>query len=187
MAEPLKVFNPRRGEYGVTVTIGPSYATKRIEAQEQLAAFIGKVPEPMRGVAAALMAKYSDWPGSTELFKALAKMLPAGVLAPDQGDMPPAIAAMVSGMTQQIQKLMVERMQLLRELSERKVDQALAREKIDKYFTAKLLAIAEKAQKHADEMSVKAVDQTLAAAQMIEKSLTQGAGPRGGNGGMPPQ
>ncbi len=206
-AEPVKVLNLKKGEFSVTVTTGPSYATRRIEAQEQMTQMIGKVPETMRGVVAALMAKYSDWPGSTELYKALVKMLPAGILMPDQKDMPPAVAVFLGNLQQQIQKLTVERMQLMRELTDKKVDQALAKEKIDKDFEAKLLKIAQQAQEAMDRLSIDAVSTTMQSQEMIHNMLAgeedrrlraqqqqgqpqgqpQPSGAPGGNGATPPQ
>lgn len=208
MMEPLKVLNLKKGQFSVTVTTGPSYATRRIEAQEQMSNFIGKVPEQMRGIVAALIAKYSDWPGSTELFKALSKMLPPGVLMPDQKDLPPAVAAFLGNLQQQIQRLMMERMQIMRELTDKKVDQGLARDKINKDFEAKILKLAQQAHEAMDKLSVQSVNQVMEGQRHIHEMLAgeeaqrlaaagpqgqppmqpvaQPAGqPQGGAGGMP--
>lgn len=180
--EPMKVLNPKKGQYGVTITIGPSYATKRIEAQEQLSGFIGKIPENMRGVVAALMAKYSDWPGSNELYKALAQMVPPGLLAPDLGNLPPEIAAQMRGMQQQVQKLLGERAQMIRDLSDQRADRDLVRKRIEKDFEAKVLKIFADLTKTADKHRLDALGMLSEADREISTNFT-GQVPTGDGGG----
>lgn len=135
-----KIFDPTVGMYGVTVTIGPSYATKRIEATEQLMRFIQAIPE--KGTLIAhLIAKYSDWPGADEAYKILVKALPPQLLAPDPRDLPPAIASFVKSLTNQISQLAAERVQLLRDLTDQKADRAVRQQKIDRDFEAKILKV----------------------------------------------
>ena len=139
-----RAFNPSVGEYGVTVTIGPSYATKRIEAGEQMMAFARAMPQIAQSVA-DLIVKQQDWPGAEEFATRLAKMLPPGLLTPDMKDVPPQVQAMLAQMQKQLMGLMQERQQMMRALSDKQADRAVALEKINRDFAAKLLAIMQKA------------------------------------------
>ena len=135
-----KIFNPGMGEYGVTVTIGPSYATKRIEAADQMMQFAKALPEK-GSLIAHLIAKYSDWPGSDECYRILAKALPPNLLTPDIRDLPPQMQAFVQSLQQQMASLMAERIQMLKDLTSTKEDRATKKAKVDNDFEAKLLKI----------------------------------------------
>ncbi len=139
-----RAFNPAVGEYGVTVTIGPSYATKRIEAAEQMMAFARAMPQLAQNVA-DLIVKNQDWPGAEEFATRLAKMLPPGLLTPDMKDVPPQVQAMLAQMQKQLMMLMQERQQMMRALGDKQADRQIALEKINRDFAAKLLAIMQKA------------------------------------------
>ncbi len=140
----LKIFNPTYGKYGVTVTIGPSYATKRIEASESMMDFVRALapaaPQLAAGIA-DLVAKYQDWPGSEEFATRLAKMLPPNLLTPEMKDVPPQVQALLSQLQQQIQGLTQEKMQLTQALTEQNSDRAQRQDKIDKDFEAKLIGV----------------------------------------------
>ena len=141
----LKIFNPTVGKYGVTVTIGPSYATKRIEAAQSMMDFARALPNTAQLIA-DLIAKASDWPGADEIARRLAKAVPPHLLSPDQKDVPPAVQAMLTGMDQQIKQLSAERMQLMKALNDETADRALKQDSINKTFEARLLAIVQKAE-----------------------------------------
>lgn len=139
-----RAFNPSVGEYGVTVTIGPSYATKRIEAAEQMMAFARAMPQIAASVA-DLIVKNQDWPGAEEFATRLAKMLPPGLLTPDMKDVPPQVQAMLAQMQKQTMMLMQERQKMMQALADKQADRQLALEKINRDFAAKMLAILQKA------------------------------------------
>ncbi len=139
----MRAFNPTVGEYGVTVTIGPSYATKRIEAGEQMMAFARAMPQIAANVA-DLIVKNQDWPGAEEFATRLAKLLPPGLLTPDMKDVSPQLQALLSQMQQQLTALMQQRQQMMLALNDKQADRALAAEKINRDFAAKLLAILQK-------------------------------------------
>lgn len=135
-----KIFDPTIGEYGVTVTTGPSYATKRIEAVEQLMRFAQALPQ-QGAMIAHLIAKYSDWPGADEAYRLLARALPPNLQAPDMKDVPPQAASMIQSLMGQIKTLTVERIQMLRDLTDQRADRAVKVKKIDADYEAKLLKI----------------------------------------------
>lgn len=139
----LKIFNPTYGRYGVTVTIGPSYATKRIEASENMMAFAKAMPN-VASLIADLIAKNQDWPGAEEMAKRLAKAVPAQLMTPDQKDVPPQVQAVMNNLDQQVKQLTQERQQLLAALNEKQTDRAQRQDEINKAFEAKMAAVEEK-------------------------------------------
>lgn len=139
----LKIFNPTYGHYGVTVDIGPSYATKRIEASENLLNF-AKVMPNVAPMIADLIAKYLDFEGSDEMARRLAKAVPAQLMTPDRHDITPQVQAMLQSMQMQIQQLTMQSQQLHQALTERQTDRAQHQDEINKAFQAKVLALKEK-------------------------------------------
>ena len=79
------------GKYDVVVTVGPSYATQRLEAANSMIAFAGAVPNAAP-VMADLMASTMDWPGAEKIAKRLKKTIPPHLLDPsemEEGGPPP--------------------------------------------------------------------------------------------------
>ena len=58
------------GKYDVTVEVGPSFSTKRLEAAESMMQFIQFAPE-LAPLIGDLVAKYMDWPGADDVKKRL--------------------------------------------------------------------------------------------------------------------
>ncbi len=128
----LKIFNPTMGKYACTVTIGPSYATKRIEASENMMMFAKAMPQTAMLIA-DLIAKNQDWPEAEQIAARLAKTIPAN---------------QVKQLTQQLQGAMAA-------LNDKDKDRQVAMTKISNDFDAKILAVVQKA----DEAAHKAVGQ----------------------------
>jgi hypothetical protein len=139
-AHARMIFDPTVGEYGVTVTIGPSYATKRIEAVEQLMRFAQALPQ-QGAMIAHLIAKYSDWPGADEAYRILSRALPPQLQAPDIKDLPPQAASLIQSLMGQVKQMTVEKMQMLKDLTDQRADRAVKLEKINKDFEAKLTGV----------------------------------------------
>lgn len=90
----LIINDIRKGKYDVVVTVGPSYATQRMEAAEAFAQLAGQIggAAPMIGplLAYAVMQNL-DLPGMDETLTALRKALVSqGLLPPKEGEQPPA-------------------------------------------------------------------------------------------------
>ena len=175
----LRIWNPTVGRYGVTVTIGPSYATKRIEAAESMMDFARALPNTATLIA-DLIAKNQDWPGSEEIASRLAKAVPPNLLAPDQKDMSPQVQALLSSLQQQIKKLTMERMQMVKALSDKSADRALKKEQIDKTFLAKKMAIEEKFSEAMAKLQATSKENAIEAQRevtkmFVESLLNQGA------------
>lgn len=138
-----KIFNPTIGKYGVTVTTGPSYATKRIEASESMADFARAMPQTAE-VFVDIIAKNQDWPGAEEIASRLAKLVASKfpqVMTPDMKEVPPQVQAMLQSMDAQIKQLMQERVQMMKALNDQNADRQIEMEGINKKFEAALAKI----------------------------------------------
>jgi hypothetical protein len=140
-----KIFNPTMGRYGVTVTIGPSFATKRIEAAESMMAFVRALPQTA-AVVADLIAKNQDWPEAEQIAARLAKTLPPHLLAPDMKDVTPQVAALLQSMDGQIKDLTMKLQAAAMALKDKGADRAVDLEKIHLDFEAKVLGVVQKAE-----------------------------------------
>lgn len=74
------------GKYGVTITTGPSYTTKRIEAVESMISLTNSVPQAM-APALDLLIEQMDWPGAETIAKRLRATLPPQIVQADPDDM----------------------------------------------------------------------------------------------------
>lgn len=101
-----------KGKYDVTVTVGPSYATQRMEAVEafsQLAGQIGSSFPAIGPLLAFQVVKNLDLPGSEEVQTALHKALVAqGLMPPKEGEQPPAPPPPDPRMEAQVKKIMAD-------------------------------------------------------------------------------
>lgn len=68
------------GNYGITITTGPSYATKRVEAVDGMLQLTQNLPNVM-DKAADLIVKEFDWPGADVVSKRLKAALPPNITA----------------------------------------------------------------------------------------------------------
>jgi len=142
-----KIFNPKLGEYDVTVTIGPSYATRRQESAESMLNFMKYFPQaaPLIG---DLVARNMDWPGSDEIYSRLASILPPHLQNKQLEMLPPEARALVASVMQQMQQTKAERDQAVAMLGDKEKDRAIERqalvverEAIAKDFEAKMAKI----------------------------------------------
>lgn len=97
--EPLLVHDVSVGRYDVHVTVGPSYATKRIDAANSMLEFVKIMPQAAP-VLGDLIAKAMEWPGSEDIADRLRRMIPPNLLA----DAPP-MDPMADPMAQAAQQL----------------------------------------------------------------------------------
>ncbi|WP_369916662.1 portal protein [Xanthomonas sp. NCPPB 3005] len=84
-----------KGKYDVAITVGPSYATQRMEAVDAFTQMLGQMgpglPPPIAALMAYTAIKNMDLPGADELDAAFRKILVAqGVMAPAEGEEAPA-------------------------------------------------------------------------------------------------
>lgn len=80
-----KVYNLGVGRYDVAVTVGPSFATKRMEAQAFMTELVRADPSLMARAGDIIMRNF-DQPGADELSKRLKAFLPPQVLQSESED-----------------------------------------------------------------------------------------------------
>jgi len=66
------------GRYKVTVSVGPSFATQRLEATQSMLDFMRVAPDAA-SLIMDLVAENMDWPGAIKIAKRFKKMLPPGI------------------------------------------------------------------------------------------------------------
>lgn len=127
-----KIYDLSVGRYDVTVSVGPSYQSKRQEAVASQLAFIQSFPAagPLIG---DLVAANMDWPGAKEIAKRLKMALPPQFH--DQGSTDPeAKLAMAQSQLQalgQQHQLLVQHVQDLTQQIETKQVEAKSKENIE--------------------------------------------------------
>jgi hypothetical protein len=102
-----KAYMLNKGKYDVTISTGPSYATKRQEAVASMLDLTKAYPQ-IAQVAGDLLVKNFDWPGSQEIAERLKRTLPPGVAddpKKDQQSVPPQIQAQMEQMNHMIDQL----------------------------------------------------------------------------------
>ena len=111
------LYDLSAGKYDVTVSVGPSFASKREEAAASMLE-LSKANPQIWAIAGDLMARNMDWPGSDEIADRLKKMLPPQL----QGD------GKESQMSPQIQAQMQQAQQMVEALTNELND---AQDKLD--------------------------------------------------------
>lgn len=78
-----KIVNLASGDYDVTVSVGPSYETKRQEAVASIMALVSAAPQVLN-VVGDLLVGNMDWHNSQEIAKRFKKLLPPALQGDDQ-------------------------------------------------------------------------------------------------------
>jgi hypothetical protein len=109
-----KVYNLGVGLYDVTVTVGPSYNTKRMEAADAMTQILQGNPDLMK-IIGDLYFKSMDMPFSDEIAERMKKLLPPELHEQQDGQppIPPQIQQQMQQAQQMIQQLdhVVQQMQ----------------------------------------------------------------------------
>lgn len=118
-----KIYDLTTGEYDVTISVGPSFNTKREQAVDSMTQMVQAVPELFK-VAGDLLVTNMDWPGAQQLAKRLKAMLPPEIQAEegDQPEVPPQVQAKMAQMQQMIQGLTMHLNKAQDELDTHKID-----------------------------------------------------------------
>jgi hypothetical protein len=98
-----EIYNPSVGRYDVTVSVGPSYSTKRQEAFYALNDMASRNPKVL-DIAGDLVMKAADFPMAEELAERFEKALPPGI-KDDNAEIPPQAKAQIEQLTQLVQQL----------------------------------------------------------------------------------
>lgn len=111
-----KVFDIGVGKYDVTVSVGPSYQSKRAEAVTSMMQLISSYPQLM-AIAGDLLVGNMDWPYADEISKRLKKSLPPNLQDSDD-DTPEGQIAKLSAQVTNFQQQNQFLTQALNESSE---------------------------------------------------------------------
>jgi len=113
-----KVYNLGVGKYDVTVTVGPSYSTKRQEAVDWMQQLIQADPRIMQ-IGGDILFNNMDLPGAEEMAERLKAMLPPQIKqmieAEDQGQDPKVIA--LQQQVQQANQMLDQKAQALQQMA----------------------------------------------------------------------
>lgn len=74
------------GKYSVTVTTGPSFVTRRLEAQEGMLNMVNANPQAMQLMFDQII-EAQDWPGAEKMAQRYRKTLPPGLVEEDPEDL----------------------------------------------------------------------------------------------------
>lgn len=100
-----RIYNLGVGTYDVTVTVGPSYGSKRAEAFQAFTELSSRNPQVM-AIAGDLVMRAADFPMADELAKRFEKALPPGMKEEDdKPQIPPEVQQQMEQMQQQTQML----------------------------------------------------------------------------------
>ena len=117
-----KEYDLTKGSYGVAVTTGPSFTTKRTESSEAMLQVLQTpIGESIAQVGADLVIRSQDWPGADKLADRLNMAMPPQFQEPkadeegdDQAKIPPQVMAQMQQM-QQMQQQQAEMEQVIQQ------------------------------------------------------------------------
>lgn len=93
------------GQYGITLSTGPSYVTKRAEAAEAMMTFVNHQPQAV-AVAADLIVEAQDWPNAHAIAARFKKALPPNLLEADELTPEQQQAAQKQGQVMEMQMML---------------------------------------------------------------------------------
>lgn len=102
-AKIKKIYNLGVGRYDVTVTVGPSYTTKRQEAADFMTQIAQSVPTIIQQAGDIVMEQF-DMPGADRLAKRLKAFIPPQVLEQESDDDKDAKLQQLQGTVQQMEQ-----------------------------------------------------------------------------------
>ena len=99
-----RIYNIGVGKFDVSITVGPSYNTKRMEAAEVMLEMVKSQPQMLRLIG-HIMFRNMDFPGADEIAKIMKRMQPPALRDSEEGKapVPPEIAAQMQQMQQALQ------------------------------------------------------------------------------------
>lgn len=153
-----KVFDVSVGRYDVTVSIGPSFQTKRQESAAAMLDFMKVLPPQLAQSVADLLVREMDWPGADQIADRLKKLLPPELL--DNSKQTPEVQlqqaqAKLAGLSKVYDLLLQEFNKLQDELNTKKAELASKEAIASMQENTKVVIELLKAQQAGAEMAVK--------------------------------
>jgi hypothetical protein len=110
-----RIYNLGVGRYDLSVSVGPSFGTKRAEAVEAMTQLLGVNPQ-MSIAIMDLFVKSQDWPGAQQMAERLRKMVPPQLLGDEEtGNDPAAAVGQLQATLQQMAQQLEMRSQQLQQ------------------------------------------------------------------------
>jgi hypothetical protein len=163
------IYNPTIGKYDIAITVGPSYATQRAEAQATFVEMAKGAADPASAaILRYLVMKNSDASGGDEAAKLLKTMLPPQALQAleSKDPIPPKVQAMMQQMQQKMQVMQEEGAKLQQENVQLKAGAQVEMAKIEAKKAADIeahrLKIAESSDTHNLNVEIAKKDTNLA-------------------------
>jgi hypothetical protein len=153
------IYNLGVGKYDVTVTVGPSYNTKRMEAAQVFSELATTAKDPASAsVLQYLTIKNSDLTSSDEATSMLKALLPPQALQSEQyqGQVPPQLMQQMQQMQQQIQMMQEEGQQLQQENQQLKSGIAESQMKVQADVQKSQMSLEAQQQTSSAELQLKA-------------------------------
>jgi hypothetical protein len=183
-----RLYDMTRGRYNVTLSVGPTYQSKRQEAVASMLQLVASAPNMLPVIGDLLVAEM-DWPVARQISERLKKLLPP-VLQEPQDEAP--IPAQAQAQIQQLQQQLQQQQQALTE-----AQQTIATKQLDIDSRERVAQIAAQAQMTIAaaklggerdllmlEAEVKAQAQKL---DLLHDTILEGMKQQGaGKGGAPP-
>ena len=143
------IYNLGVGTYDVTVTVGPSYNTKRMEAATMFTDLSNSAKDPVSAAVVRYLAiKNSDFNGAEQAAEMMEKLLPPGLVQKEgEVQIPPEVQAQV----QQLQQALQMQGQKMQELMS---GESQAQAKIAADHDAKMKQLAVDAEVQARELEL---------------------------------
>lgn len=137
------IYDLGAGRFDVTVSVGPSYQSRRQEAVEALLSFLQAFP-PAAPAIGDVLAENMDWPGASIVAKRLRKMVPPQLLDDPTGQ--PTVEDLQGQMTkaQQALQMMQQELQQAHQIIQTDQVKASSAEKIAQMEGQIKLALADK-------------------------------------------
>ena len=119
-------INLSTGHYDVAMTVGSSYATRRVEAAQAMMDAIQVWPDLM-GIAGDLVAKAQDWPGADKLAERLKKTIPPQFLSEEEQEQSLGVTPeQIQQMQQALQEGAAQMAELEQQLKDKTIEQQIA-------------------------------------------------------------
>ena len=157
-----QIFNPLLGKYDVTITVGPSYNTKRMEAAATIQEVVKSQPA-LVPIVGDLLFRALDFPYSDKIAERLQRSLPPHLQDSPQGPIPPHAQAQIDQMAQQLQaaeQAMQEQQQEINQLKSG-AEADVARAQMQKEVKLAELSVRSELQEKEFELDRRKVEFTL--------------------------